>query len=41
MPRRKIANWTMNRNTCQRRFAAQAAEEVEVWAVELARQHVE
>jgi hypothetical protein len=41
MPRRKIVNWTTIRNMCRRRFAAQAAEEVEVQAVELARQHAE
>jgi hypothetical protein len=41
MPRCKIPKWTMIRNMCRRRFAAQAAEEVEVQAVELARQHAE
>jgi hypothetical protein len=39
MPHCKITNWTTIRNMCRRRFAAQAAEEVQVQAVELARQH--
>jgi hypothetical protein len=41
MPHRKIANWTTIRNMCRRRLAAQAAEEVEVQAVELVWQHAE
>jgi hypothetical protein len=41
MPCRKIANWTTIRNMCHRRFAAQTAEELEMQAVELARQHTE
>jgi hypothetical protein len=41
MPHRKITNWTMIREMCQRRFSGQTAEEVEVRAVELAWQHVE
>jgi hypothetical protein len=41
MPRRKIANWTTIHEMCRWRFAGQMAEEVEVQAVELARQHVE
>jgi hypothetical protein len=41
MPHRKIANWTTIRNMCRHRFAAQTAEELEMQAVELARQHAE
>jgi hypothetical protein len=41
MPRRKIANWTMIRNMCRRRFTAQMAEELEMQAMELARQQAE
>jgi hypothetical protein len=41
MPRRKIANWTTIRNMCRRRFTAQTQEELEMHAVELARQHAE
>jgi hypothetical protein len=41
MPCRKIANWTTIRNMCRCRFAAQTAEELEMQAVELARQHTE
>jgi hypothetical protein len=41
MPRCKIANSTTIRNMCHRRFAAQTAEELEMQAVELARQHAE
>jgi hypothetical protein len=41
MPRRKIANWTMIRNMCRRHFTSQMAEELEMQAVELARQHAE
>jgi hypothetical protein len=41
MSRRKIANWTTIRNMCCRCFAAQMAEELEIQAVELARQHAE
>jgi hypothetical protein len=41
MPHRKIANWTTIRNMCRCRFAAQTAEELEMQAVELARQHAE
>jgi hypothetical protein len=39
MPCRKIANWTMIRNMCHRRFVAQTAEELEMQAMELARKH--
>jgi hypothetical protein len=41
MPRRKITNWTTIRNMCRRCFTAQTAEELEMQAVELARQHAE
>jgi hypothetical protein len=41
MPHRKIANWTTICNMCRHRFAAQMAEELEMQAVELARQHAE
>jgi hypothetical protein len=41
MPCRKIANWTTIHNMCRRRFADQTAEELEMQAVELARQHAE
>jgi hypothetical protein len=41
MHRLKIANWTMICNMCRRRFAAQTAEELEMQAMELARQHAE
>jgi hypothetical protein len=41
MPRRKIANWMVIRNMCRRRFAAQTAEELEMQAMELARQYAE
>jgi hypothetical protein len=41
MPHCKIANWTMIRNMCRRRFAAQMAEESEMQAVELAWLHAE
>jgi hypothetical protein len=41
MPHRKIVNWTTIRNMCRRRFAVQTAEELEMQAVELARQHAE
>jgi hypothetical protein len=39
MSRRKIANWTTIRNMCHQRFAAQTMKELEIQAVELARQH--
>jgi hypothetical protein len=41
MPHRKIANWTTIHNMCRRCFAAQTAKELEMQAMELARQHVE
>jgi hypothetical protein len=41
MPSRKNANWTTIRNMCRHRFAAQTAEELEMQAAELARQHAE
>jgi ABC-type methionine transport system ATPase subunit len=41
MRHHKIANWTTIRNMCRRCFAAQTAEELEMQAVELARQHTE
>jgi hypothetical protein len=41
MPCRKIVNWTTIRNMCHCRFAAQTAEELEMQAMELARQQAE
>jgi type IV secretory pathway VirD2 relaxase len=41
MPHCKIANWTMIRNICRRRFAAHTTEELEVRAMELAQVHAE
>jgi hypothetical protein len=41
MPHRKIANWMTICNMCHRRFTAQMVEELEMQAMELARQHVE
>jgi hypothetical protein len=36
-----IANWTTISNMCRRRFTAQTVEELEMQAMELARQHAE